>query len=249
MTLSRLLDTSPHGTVLEPLGSHGSCHSKRADALSATTEQFLLLPVDHTDRGVNGLSPSLHGHYPASSLLRDSPPLRFRIRTLALVGLPLVASPLTSESQVPTFHSTASWQAQATSHAGRRSARKQVSSELIPQQLHDRGFGRHLRFRFDTSPVVPLQSSSCLSPDPVTSQPFPSAFTTVAFGQSRRRWFGACSCKPTPRGRPSSVEQLCTSSALRLFAVLVAHYNRETVDWNRALGQEFTCPTCRLRGH
>ena len=80
---------------------------------------------------------------------------------------PLVASPLTSESQVPTFHSTASWQAQATSHAGRRSARKQVSSELIPQQLHGRGFGRRLRFRFDTSTVVPLRSSSCLSPDPV----------------------------------------------------------------------------------
>jgi hypothetical protein len=75
MTLARLLDTSPHGTVLEPLGSHGSCHSKRAEALSATTEQFLLLPVDHTDHGVNGLSPSLHGHYPASSLLRDSPSL------------------------------------------------------------------------------------------------------------------------------------------------------------------------------
>jgi hypothetical protein len=45
MPLSRLLDTSPHGTVLEPLGSHGSCHSKRADALSPTTEQFLLLPA------------------------------------------------------------------------------------------------------------------------------------------------------------------------------------------------------------
>jgi len=29
---------------------------------------------------------------------------------------------------------------------------------------------------------------------------------------------------------------LCTSSALRLFAVLVAHYNRETVDWRRAAG-------------
>jgi len=106
---------------------------KRADALSATTEQFLPLPVDRSDRGVNRLSPSLHGHYPASSLLRDSPPLRIRIRTVALVGLPLAASPLASESQVPTFHSTASWQAQATSHAGRRSARKQVSSELIPQ--------------------------------------------------------------------------------------------------------------------
>jgi len=56
-----------------------------------------------------------------------------RIRTLALVVLPLVAFPFASESQVPTFRSTASWQAQATSHAGRRSARKQVSSELIPQ--------------------------------------------------------------------------------------------------------------------
>jgi len=27
---------------------------------------------------------------------------------------------------------------------------------------------------------------------------------------------------------------LCTSSALRLFAVLVAHHNRETVDWKSA---------------
>src|SRR5262245_31721917 len=92
-----------------------------------------LLTSAHTDRGVNGLSPSLQCHYPASSLLRDSPPLRIRIRTVALVGLPLAASPLASESQVPTFHSTASWQAQATSHAGRRFARKQVSSKLIPQ--------------------------------------------------------------------------------------------------------------------
>src|SRR5262249_27521900 len=31
--------------------------------------------------------------------------------------------------------------------------------------------------------------------------------------QSRRRWFGACSCKPTPRGLPSSVKQLRTSLA------------------------------------
>jgi hypothetical protein len=80
--------------------------------------------------------------------------------------------------------------------------------------------------------VVPLRSSSCPSPDPVTSEPFPSAFTTVAFGQSRRRWFGTYSCKPVPRGRPSSVEQLRTSSAFQPFAVLVAHYNRETVKVN-----------------
>src|SRR5262245_41997917 len=80
--------------------------------------------------------------------------------------------------------------------------------------------------RFDTSTVVPLRSSSCLLPDQVYSRPFPSAFTTLPFEQSRRRWFGTCSCKPVPRGRPSSVEQLRTSSAFRPFAVLVAHYNR-----------------------
>src|SRR5262245_60726639 len=83
--------------------------------------------------------------------------------------------------------------------------------------------------RFDTSTVVPLRSSSCLLPDLVDSRPFPSAFTTLPFEQSRRRWFGTCSCKPIPRGRPSSIEQLRTSSAFRLFAVLVAHYNRVTV--------------------
>src|SRR5262249_50850392 len=50
---------------------------------------------------------------------------------------------------------------------------------------------------------------------------------TLSFGQSRRRWFGTCSCKPVPRGQPSSVEQLRTSSAFRPFAVLVAHCNRD----------------------
>jgi hypothetical protein len=68
-----------------------------------------------------------------SSLLRAVPPLRSRIRTFALVGSPLVASPLASRSQVPMFRLTASWQAQATSHAGCHSARKQVPSELVPQ--------------------------------------------------------------------------------------------------------------------
>src|SRR5229473_1895144 len=43
-----------------------------------------------------------------SSLLRAVPPLSLRFRTLALVVLPLVASPFASESQVPTFRSTAS---------------------------------------------------------------------------------------------------------------------------------------------
>src|SRR5437763_11695523 len=42
---------------------------------SATTIRFLLLPVDQHDPDANGLSPSLHGRYPTSSLLRGSPPL------------------------------------------------------------------------------------------------------------------------------------------------------------------------------
>src|ERR1700724_441 len=56
--------------------------------------------------------------------------------------------------------------------------------------------------------MVPLGSSSCLIPDPVNARPFPSALTTMALGHSRRRWFGTCSCKPVPRGLPSSDKQL-----------------------------------------
>src|SRR5262245_13690557 len=58
----------------------------------------------------------------------------------------------------------------------------------------------------------------------------------MAFDHSRRRWFGVCSCKPTPRGLPSSVKQLRTSSAFRLFAVLVAHYSRYTGQVNSHRG-------------
>jgi hypothetical protein len=32
--------------------------------------------------------------------------------------------------------------------------------------------------------VVPLRSSSCLSPDPVLAEPFPSMLTTMAFDHS-----------------------------------------------------------------
>ena len=67
------------------------------------------------------------------------------------------------------------------------------------------GFGHHF-LRFDTSSVVPSRSSSCLSPDPIIARSFPSALTTTAFDRSRRRWFETRSCKPVPRGPPSSVE-------------------------------------------
>ena len=43
------------------------------------------------------------------SLLHAVPPLPPRIRTLALVGSPLVASPLASRLQVPMFRLTLAW--------------------------------------------------------------------------------------------------------------------------------------------
>src|SRR5208283_4002339 len=85
----------------------------------------------------------------------------------------------------------------------------------------------HRPYAFDTSSVVPLRSSSCQSPDLVLSRPFPPVLTTMAFDHSRRRWFGTCSCKPGPRGLPSSVKQLHTLDPPRSFA-LVAHSHLHT---------------------
>ncbi len=132
-----------------------------------------------------------------------------RVRTLALVAPATCGFSVSIEVQVPTFHRTASWQAQATSHAGGHSAPKQVSSELVPQSFPPRGFGHHLTI-FDNSIVVPLRSSSCQSPDPIIAGPFPYVLTTMAFDHSRQRWFETNSCKPVPRGPPSSAKQLRT---------------------------------------
>jgi hypothetical protein len=49
------------------------------------------------------------------------------------VVLPLVASPFASESQVPTFRSIASRQAQATLMPDAASVRKQVPPKLVPR--------------------------------------------------------------------------------------------------------------------
>ena len=71
-----------------------------------------------------------------------------------------------------------------------------------------------LRFRhFNSGSLAVL---FCLPPDLVVARPFPSAFTTIAFGYSRRRWFETCSCKPVPRGLPSSVKQLRTTQRFLL---------------------------------
>ena len=50
---------------------------------------------------------------------------------------------------------------------------------------------------------------------------FSSTLTTMALYQCSLRWFEACSCKPAPRGPPSSVVQLRTLYMLQ--SALVAH--------------------------
>src|SRR5262244_4477940 len=60
-----------------------SAHTARAIhgelALSVTTRRFLPLPVDQSGYDANDPPPSLHGHYPISSLLRSGPPLAVSI--------------------------------------------------------------------------------------------------------------------------------------------------------------------------
>src|SRR5580698_8661562 len=92
---------------------------------------------------------------------------------------------------------------------------------------NDSPWFRHRPYAFDTSSVVPLRSSSCQSPDLVLPRPFPSVLTTMAFGHSRRSWFGTCSCQPVPRGLPSSIKQLHTLGPPRPSA-LVAHNHPHT---------------------
>src|ERR1017187_10582169 len=104
---------------------------------------------------------------------------------------------------------------------GAASVRKQAPPKLVPRLRQPRGFG-YRPYAFDTSSVVPLRYSSCQSPDLVLPRPFPPVLTTMAFDPSRRRWFGTYSCKPVPRGLPSSVKQLHTLGPPRPFA-LVAH--------------------------
>src|ERR1017187_6882099 len=59
----------------------------------------LRFPVDPYDPDAGDLLPSLHGRYPASALLRSSPPLIWRIGTFGLAEHPLVPFPLPSPAR------------------------------------------------------------------------------------------------------------------------------------------------------
>jgi hypothetical protein len=72
--LQRVLDTPPHRTGRETLASSGSCHPAKATAFHHGVRFFQANLL--TRRDVDDPSPLLRGHYPASSLLRDGPPLQ-----------------------------------------------------------------------------------------------------------------------------------------------------------------------------
>jgi hypothetical protein len=104
-------------------------------------------------------------------------------------------------------------------YAGRRADSKQVSSALIlgsikhPVLTSPITF-RHLIGRFACTHLPePHLPRSC--------RDFSQTLTTLALYQRSFRWFEACSCKPAPRGLPSSLTQLrtlilqmCTRGAL-----------------------------------
>ena len=61
--------------MLDRLRSHGSCHPLRAAAPRHEPVGSSCRQLTKVVHDANGPPPSLHGHYPASSLLRGSPPL------------------------------------------------------------------------------------------------------------------------------------------------------------------------------
>ena len=84
-------------------------------------------------------------------------------------------------------------------------ARKQVSSRLIPELLHDPGFDSALELTMRHRTVC-FRSSSQYLPDVLTT-PFPQSLTTTPFERSSTGRFEACSCKPASGGLlPSSVQ-------------------------------------------
>src|SRR6266436_4476496 len=80
----------------EPLDSSGSCHRAKAAAFHRLSgSSRCRLTRSHGD----DLPPSLHGHYPASSLLRGSPPLSGASVLSASRLEPLAPFPLASPAR------------------------------------------------------------------------------------------------------------------------------------------------------
>src|SRR6266404_2186616 len=120
----------------EPLDSSGSCHRAKAAAFHRLSgSSRCRLTRSHGD----DLPPSLHGHYPASSLLRGSPPLSGASVLSASRLAPLVPFPLASPAR---FSRSAQEPDRASRclHAGCRSVGIRTSTELIPEDGSAPGF-------------------------------------------------------------------------------------------------------------
>ena len=128
----------------------------------------------------NDLPPSLHGHYPASSLLHPSPAHRyFRPR-----GTSACIFSLTIAGQVLTFH-TKAWSSFAPPVCRMPFGPSQAPPELIPEEGEAPGFDIILSFRH-------LQRIACARLSrprlPESRSGFSATFTTIAFDDSSLRW-------------------------------------------------------------
>src|SRR6202023_3433750 len=85
------------------------------------------------------LPPSLHGHYPASSLLRGSPPLSGASVLSASRLEPLAPFPLASPARFSRSAQEPDW-ASRRLHAGCRSAGLSASPKLVPEDGSAPGF-------------------------------------------------------------------------------------------------------------
>ena len=133
----------------------------------------------------DGLPPSLHGHYSASSLLRGSPPLDAASVLSSSWLQPLVTSPFASTSRFPRS-TQPPLPGSAHLYAGCRSVRKQVPPELVPRSSNYRGFDIVSLFstRKRWFPCGPLPGSHLTR---FASGPFPSPFPTTLLRAQQRK--------------------------------------------------------------
>lgn len=137
---------------------------------------------------------NLHHYY---GLLRPCAPHRY---SHAYGGYPLAFLPWHRGDRFP--RSTQKPESSSRRlNAGRRLGSKQVPPRLIPGQRLSPVLTSSLRFRH----VIERFTFVRLLDPYLTGCPaFSSTLTTRALYQCSLRWFEACSCKPAPRGRPSS---------------------------------------------
>ncbi len=132
-----------------------------------------------------------------------------RIGTQVLVGPPLGRLPLHRGDRFP--RSTPEPEPRSRHfNAGRHPSSKQAPLGLI--------LGKRYPPSFDVIHTLStsLQWFTCVrlldSHLTQSRRAFSVTLTTMALNHSSLRWFGTCSCKPVPRGPPSSLLQHCVPS-------------------------------------